>query len=86
MRGLAVVTVENGLGSCRLADKARFAYDGLRRQRLVTPMIKANGVLQPVDWEAALLSIGKVLKWAGKNISFSLPDTNLLILKFLPLL
>lgn len=68
MRGQVVLTVGNGLGFCRLSDKSRFAYDGLRRQRLVTPMIKASGVLQPVDWEAALLSIGKVLKWAGKNI------------------
>lgn len=52
-----------------LSDKARFAYDGLKRQRLVTPMLRGNdGQLKPVDWESALLTIGKVLKHAGANI------------------
>ncbi|EFA09221.1 NADH-ubiquinone oxidoreductase 75 kDa subunit, mitochondrial [Tribolium castaneum] len=52
-----------------LSDKARFAYDGLKRQRLVTPMLKAtNGELKPVDWETALLSVAKVMKNAGSSI------------------
>lgn len=52
----------------RLADKSRFAYDGLKRQRLVTPMIRdCNGELKPVDWEAALLTVAKVIKNAGKK-------------------
>lgn len=42
-----------------LSDKARFSYDGLKRQRLITPMIKINGKLQAVDWEDALVA-GKV--------------------------
>lgn len=37
--------------SYRLSDKSRFAYDGLKRQRLVTPMLRdACGELKPVDW------------------------------------
>jgi NADH dehydrogenase (ubiquinone) Fe-S protein 1 len=53
----------------RLSDKARFAYDGLKRQRLVTPMLRANdGELKPVDWETALLTVGKVLKNAGSSL------------------
>ncbi|XP_018567499.1 NADH-ubiquinone oxidoreductase 75 kDa subunit, mitochondrial [Anoplophora glabripennis] len=52
-----------------LADKSRFAYDGLKRQRLVTPMIRdCNGELKPVDWEAALLTVAKVIKNAGPQI------------------
>lgn len=52
----------------RLADKSRFAYDGLKRQRLVTPMLRDNtGELKPVDWEVALLTVAKVVKNAGKN-------------------
>ncbi|KAJ8959614.1 hypothetical protein NQ318_021800 [Aromia moschata] len=52
-----------------LADKSRFAYDGLKRQRLVTPMIRdCNGELKPVDWEAALLTVAKVVKGAGSSI------------------
>lgn len=50
----------------RLADKSRFSYDGLKRQRLVTPMLRDNtGELKPVDWEAALLTVAKVVKNAG---------------------
>lgn len=53
----------------RLSDKSRFSYDGLKRQRLVTPYLRANdGNLKPVDWEAALLTVGKVLKTSAPNI------------------
>ncbi|CAG9857793.1 unnamed protein product [Phyllotreta striolata] len=52
-----------------LADKSRFAYDGLKRQRLVTPMLRDNnGDLNPVDWEAALITVAKVVKHAGNSI------------------
>lgn len=42
-----------------LDDRARFSYDGLKRQRLVTPMIRANssGLLKPCDWDDALFTI-----------------------------
>lgn len=42
-----------------LADKARFSYDGLKRQRLITPMMKVGGKLQNVEWEDALVSGNK---------------------------
>ncbi|XP_066139897.1 NADH-ubiquinone oxidoreductase 75 kDa subunit, mitochondrial [Euwallacea fornicatus] len=52
-----------------IADKSRFSYDGLKRQRLVTPMLKDNkGELKPVDWEAALLTVAKQIKNAGSSI------------------
>ncbi|KAB0792929.1 hypothetical protein PPYR_12549 [Photinus pyralis] len=51
-----------------LSDKSRFAYDGLKRQRLVSPMVKVDGQLQPVDWETALIAIGKKIKSAGSDI------------------
>ncbi|KAG5865064.1 hypothetical protein JTB14_006744 [Gonioctena quinquepunctata] len=52
-----------------LADKSRFSYDGLKRQRLVTPMLRDNnGELKPVDWEAALLTVAKAVKNAGDKI------------------
>lgn len=54
----------------RLSDKSRFACDGLKRQRLVTPYLKDNtGVMKPVEWEAALLTVGKVLKNAGREVA-----------------
>ena len=36
----------------------RFAYDGLKRQRLTEPMVKdATGQLQSTDWETALKKV-----------------------------
>ncbi|XP_034952413.1 NADH-ubiquinone oxidoreductase 75 kDa subunit, mitochondrial [Chelonus insularis] len=58
-----------------ISDKARFACDGLKRQRLITPMMKVNGKLENVDWESALfttarnmqnLPLGKSAVIAGK--------------------
>jgi len=41
-----------------LADKARFSYDGLKRQRLTTPYVKgANGKLAAASWEEALSAV-----------------------------
>ncbi|XP_017782760.1 PREDICTED: NADH-ubiquinone oxidoreductase 75 kDa subunit, mitochondrial [Nicrophorus vespilloides] len=52
-----------------LSDKSRFAYDALKRQRLVTPMVKGcDGQLKPVDWEAALLTVAKAMNQAGNKI------------------
>lgn len=51
----------------RLSDKSRFSYDGLKRQRLVTPMLRdSKGELKPVDWEVALLTVAKQLRNAGR--------------------
>ena len=45
-----------------ISDKTRFAYDGLKRQRLTQPMIRKNGKLVPVDWLEAFTFISKKLK------------------------
>lgn len=53
-----------------MSDKARFACDGLKRQRLVTPMLKnSSGELVPVDWESALITVCKSLKNAGDSVA-----------------
>jgi NADH dehydrogenase (ubiquinone) Fe-S protein 1 len=45
-----------------LGDKSRFAYDGLKRQRLVSPLIKGqNGAFEVCDWEDALAIIAEKL-------------------------
>ncbi len=36
-----------------ISDKTRFAFDGLKYQRLDTPMIKMNGKLEICDWNDA---------------------------------
>lgn len=54
-----------------LSDKSRFAYDGLRRQRLVTPMIKdSDGKLVGVNWEEAFFRIiGKLARIKGDQVA-----------------
>ncbi|XP_066584660.1 NADH-ubiquinone oxidoreductase 75 kDa subunit, mitochondrial isoform X1 [Prorops nasuta] len=42
-----------------ISDKARFACDGLKRQRLTTPMLKINGKLEHTYWEDALVAVAK---------------------------
>jgi len=45
-----------------LSDKSRFACDGLKRQRLTTPLVKnSSGQLAPASWEDAIVSVAKVL-------------------------
>ncbi|XP_012271285.1 NADH-ubiquinone oxidoreductase 75 kDa subunit, mitochondrial [Orussus abietinus] len=66
-----------------ISDKARFSYDGLKRQRLVTPMIKIDGKLQNVEWEDALVAAAKTLRNAPKDkcaaIAGKLADAEALI-------
>ncbi|KAH8849533.1 NADH-ubiquinone oxidoreductase 75 kDa subunit, mitochondrial [Schistosoma japonicum] len=44
-----------------LADKSRFSYDGLSRQRLVVPFIKQSNKLVESTWEDVLVKIGDTL-------------------------
>ncbi|CAL7948113.1 unnamed protein product [Xylocopa violacea] len=45
-----------------LSDKARFSYDGLKRQRLITPMMKINGKLEAVEWEDVLVESTRAIQ------------------------
>ncbi|XP_028161677.1 NADH-ubiquinone oxidoreductase 75 kDa subunit, mitochondrial [Ostrinia furnacalis] len=46
-----------------LSDKSRFACDGLKRQRLVTPMLKdSRGNLVPAEWEDAIVAAARALR------------------------
>lgn len=40
-------------------DKTRFACDGLKTQRLTTPLIRREGSFAPASWEQALNEIGR---------------------------
>merc|ERR1712142_244855 len=45
-----------------ISDKTRFACDGLKRQRLTTPMLKGkDGNLTPVSWEEAIVAVAQML-------------------------
>uniref|UniRef100_A0A3P9ANQ9 NADH-ubiquinone oxidoreductase 75 kDa subunit, mitochondrial n=1 Tax=Esox lucius TaxID=8010 RepID=A0A3P9ANQ9_ESOLU len=54
-----------------ISDKTRFAYDGLKRQRLTQPMVKdASGQLVTTTWEDALTRVAGVLQGAqGTSIA-----------------
>ena len=45
-----------------ISDKTRFAYDGLRRQRLDTPYVRRGGALEPASWGDAFAAIAARLK------------------------
>uniref|UniRef100_A0A3B3VBJ2 NADH-ubiquinone oxidoreductase 75 kDa subunit, mitochondrial n=1 Tax=Poecilia latipinna TaxID=48699 RepID=A0A3B3VBJ2_9TELE len=48
-----------------ISDKTRFAYDGLKRQRLTQPMVKdKSGQLTPTTWEDALTRVAGALQSA----------------------
>ncbi|HEV7370888.1 NADH-quinone oxidoreductase subunit NuoG [Arenibaculum sp.] len=53
-----------------LADKSRFAYDGLRRQRLDRPYVRVDGKLRPTTWPDAFARIAARLDGVpGKRIA-----------------
>lgn len=45
-----------------ISDKTRYAYDGLRFQRLTTPLIKQGDRFVPASWEEALAAISEGLR------------------------
>ena len=52
-------------------DKTRFACDGLKTQRLTTPLIRRDGQFLPASWEHALTDIGTAYaKLAPKENEF----------------
>lgn len=67
-----------------LGDKARFACDGLKRQRLITPMLRMpNGELEPVEWESALVQVAKRVSAAAPGkvaaVAGSLADAEAMV-------
>ncbi|XP_026151160.1 NADH-ubiquinone oxidoreductase 75 kDa subunit, mitochondrial isoform X2 [Mastacembelus armatus] len=51
-----------------ISDKTRFAYDGLKRQRLTQPMVKnESGQLVPTTWEDALTRVAGILQGVKGN-------------------
>ncbi len=56
----------DGINEEWLADKSRFVWDGLRRQRLDKPYIRKNGKLTPATWPEALAAVAGKLKSATR--------------------
>ncbi len=52
----------DGVNEEWLSDRSRFAWDGLRRQRLDKPYIRENGKLRAASWGEALSAAAKAMK------------------------
>jgi NADH-quinone oxidoreductase subunit G len=51
----------DGVNEEWLSDKARFVWDGLRRQRLDRPFLRQDGRLRPASWPEALAAAAAAL-------------------------
>ncbi|EIE20556.1 NADH:ubiquinone oxidoreductase 76 kDa subunit, partial [Coccomyxa subellipsoidea C-169] len=74
-RGLEVmriVPVQNdAVNEEWISDKARFQYDGLKRQRLNVPLVKGPNGLESATWEEALLAAkAAISEVKGNEMSF----------------
>lgn len=65
-RGLEVMRIlprlNDDINEEWINDKSRFACDGLKTQRLTTPLIRKIGKFFPATWEEALTEIGNTYK------------------------
>ncbi|HYH19597.1 MAG TPA: NADH-quinone oxidoreductase subunit NuoG, partial [Azospirillum sp.] len=50
-----------------LSDKSRYAYDGLKRQRLDRPYVRKNGKLQSASWAEAFAAVATKVKGLPGN-------------------
>ncbi len=57
----------DGVNEEWLADRSRYVWDGLKRQRLDRPYIRENGKLRPASWPEALSAAAKAMK--GRKIA-----------------
>jgi NADH-quinone oxidoreductase subunit G len=62
----------DGVNEEWLSDKSRYAWDGLRRQRLDTPYIRENGKLRAATWGEALSAVATAI--SGKKVAGLIGD------------
>lgn len=68
-RGVAVMRVQprtnDDVNEEWISDKTRYAYDGLKFQRLTTPLVKDGDRFVPATWEDALAAVERGLAKSG---------------------
>ena len=71
VRGREVMRIvprnHDGVNEEWLADRSRFVWDGLRRQRLDKPYVRRDGKLKPATWGEAFAAIADAAE--GKTVS-----------------
>ncbi|WVQ77963.1 NADH dehydrogenase (quinone), G subunit [Cryptococcus sp. DSM 104549] len=88
-RGVAVMRIQpkvnDEINEEWISDKTRYAYDGLKYQRLTTPLVREGNRFVPAGWEAALETIAHGLVTSGatgdeiKAVAGQLADTEALV-------
>lgn len=88
-RGLEVMRIlprlNDDINEEWINDKTRFACDGLKTQRLTTPLVRRNDKFLPATWEQALIEIGTAFQKISpkenefKAIAGHLVDTESLV-------
>ena len=72
-RGREVMRVlprnHDGVNEEWLADRSRYVWDGLRRQRLDRPYVRRDGKLTPASWGEAFAAIAEAAKTAGTDVA-----------------
>lgn len=51
-----------------ISDRTRSAYDGLKSQRLTTPMVRKGDTFVRANWADALQRVALVMKAVGSSI------------------
>jgi NADH-quinone oxidoreductase subunit G len=73
VRGREVMRIlprnHDGVNEEWLADRSRYIWDGLRRQRLDKPYVRVDGKLKPASWDEAFAAIAAAVKDAGADIA-----------------
>jgi NADH-quinone oxidoreductase subunit G len=73
VRGREVMRIlprnHDGVNEEWLADRSRFVWDGLRRQRLDRPYVRSDGKLQPASWAEAFAAVATAASEAGDAIA-----------------
>ena len=59
----------DGVNEEWLADRSRYIWDGLRRQRLDRPFVRKDGKLTPATWGEAFQAISDAVDSAGENVA-----------------
>ena len=62
----------DGVNEEWLADRSRFIWDGLRRQRLDRPYVRVDGKLKPTTWGAAFAAVAKAVE--GRKVTGLIGD------------
>jgi NADH-quinone oxidoreductase subunit G len=57
----------DGVNEEWLADRSRFVWDGLRRQRLDRPFVRVDGKLKPASWAEAFAAAAQAMK--GRTVA-----------------